>query len=221
MDVDSRMATESDSDSDARGGSGSGSETPTASSSPSMLKNDGFSHVIAEDRTDQVYLSKQIFMVLYNRDNVESIGLDEAAKCLGVERRRIYDIVNVLEGVGVTSVNCEYILLIFVSCNSGIPHLKWFGVEGQYNVMVIDLLGPSLKGLFNYCSRKFSLKTVLMLADQMEQIVELLEREKLEKKLQDPAAEPICLPVEFLKAITCNFSTERELGRCFGVDMVG
>ncbi|XP_020402844.1 E2F transcription factor-like E2FF [Zea mays] len=65
-----------------------------------MLKNDGFSHVIAEDRTDQVYLSKQIFMVLYNRDNVESIGLDEAAKCLGVERRRIYDIVNVLEGVG-------------------------------------------------------------------------------------------------------------------------
>ncbi|AQK46359.1 E2F transcription factor-like E2FE [Zea mays] len=183
MDVDSRMATESDSDSDARGGSGFGSETPTASSSPSvvslaptassspspsthptprrttarsrpssrrwraprpgdrplargealpcpslnhvlppppstlpphiprtprdefvharMLKNDGFSHVIAEDRTDQVYLSKQIFMVLYNRDNVESIGLDEAAKCLGVERRRIYDIVNVLEGVGI------------------------------------------------------------------------------------------------------------------------
>uniref|UniRef100_A0A804QA12 Kinesin motor domain-containing protein n=1 Tax=Zea mays TaxID=4577 RepID=A0A804QA12_MAIZE len=40
------------------------------------------------------------FVVLYNRDNVESIGLDEAAKCLGVERHRIYDIVNVLEGVG-------------------------------------------------------------------------------------------------------------------------
>ena len=49
----------------------------------------------------------------------------------------------------------------------GIPTLHWFGAEGDYNVMVIDLLGPSLEDLFNYCSRKLSLKTVLMLADQM------------------------------------------------------
>lgn len=49
---------------------------------------------------------------------------------------------------------------------AGVPHLKWFGVEGEYNVLVIDLLGPSLEDLFNYCNQKFSLKTVLMLADQ-------------------------------------------------------
>ncbi|KAG2284821.1 hypothetical protein Bca52824_056041 [Brassica carinata] len=50
---------------------------------------------------------------------------------------------------------------------TGVPNVKWFGVEGEYNVLVIDLLGPSLEDLFNFCSRKLSLKSVLMLADQM------------------------------------------------------
>jgi len=49
----------------------------------------------------------------------------------------------------------------------GIPSVRWYGVEGDYNVMVIDLLGKSLEDLFNDCGRRLNLKSVLMLADQL------------------------------------------------------
>ncbi|XP_057985020.1 casein kinase 1-like protein 7 isoform X2 [Hevea brasiliensis] len=65
-------------------------------------------------------------------------------------------------------------LYMLLQGGTGIPHLKWFGVEADYNVMIIDLLGPSLEDLFNYCNRKFTLKTVLMLADQLINRVEYM-----------------------------------------------
>ncbi|RDX94337.1 Casein kinase 1-like protein 6 [Mucuna pruriens] len=65
-------------------------------------------------------------------------------------------------------------LYMLLQGGTGIPHLKWFGVEGDYNVMAIDLLGPSLEDLFNYCNRKLTLKSVLMLADQLINRVEYM-----------------------------------------------
>ena len=49
----------------------------------------------------------------------------------------------------------------------GIPKVLWFGAECEFNVLVMDLLGPSLEALFERCHRRFSLKTVLLLADQL------------------------------------------------------
>ena len=49
----------------------------------------------------------------------------------------------------------------------GIPHIYWFGTEGDFNVLVMDMLGPNLEDLFYKCNKRFSLKTVLMIADQV------------------------------------------------------
>lgn len=48
-----------------------------------------------------------------------------------------------------------------------VPTLHWCGPENEFNVLVTDLLGANLEELFSRCNRKFSLKTVLMLADQL------------------------------------------------------
>lgn len=45
---------------------------------------------------------------------------------------------------------------------------------GDFNVLVMDLMGPSLESLFNQTLRKFSLKTVLMLIDQMISRIEYI-----------------------------------------------
>ncbi|KAI5181262.1 casein kinase 1 [Nematocida sp. AWRm80] len=42
------------------------------------------------------------------------------------------------------------------------------------DVIIMDLLGPSLESLFNYCNRQFSLKTVLMLANMIITRIEYL-----------------------------------------------
>ena len=61
----------------------------------------------------------------------------------------------------------------------GIPQIRWYGQETGYNVLVMDLLGPSLEDLFNFCSRRFTMKTVLMLADQMISRIEYVHTQNL------------------------------------------
>jgi serine/threonine protein kinase len=57
---------------------------------------------------------------------------------------------------------------------TGIPRLFWHGTEEQHHVMVIELLGRSLEDLFVKCHHRFTLKTVLMLADQMLSCIEYI-----------------------------------------------
>lgn len=74
-----------------------------------------------------------------------------------------------LESVTARHPQLEYEARVYKSLSGGlgIPFVRWYGTECDYNAMVMDLLGPSLEDLFNYCGRKFSYKTVLQLADQL------------------------------------------------------
>jgi serine/threonine protein kinase len=47
-------------------------------------------------------------------------------------------------------------------------------VEQGYNILVMDLLGPSLEDCFVQCNRRFSMKTILMLGQQMIRLVEYM-----------------------------------------------
>ena len=55
---------------------------------------------------------------------------------------------------------------------TGIPTMHWFGIAGEYNAMVMELLGQNLEDLFSYCTKNFTLKTILMIT------IQLLERIK-------------------------------------------
>ncbi|KAF4614867.1 hypothetical protein D9613_002705 [Agrocybe pediades] len=61
----------------------------------------------------------------------------------------------------------------------GIPQIYHFGQEGLHNILVIDLLGPSLEDLFDMCGRKFTIKTVCMAAKQMLTRVQTIHEKNL------------------------------------------
>jgi len=50
--------------------------------------------------------------------------------------------------------------------------MYYYGEEGDYSVLVMELMGSSLEKLFQSYKKKFSLKTILMLVDQMVKAIE-------------------------------------------------
>uniref|UniRef100_A0A915BAQ2 non-specific serine/threonine protein kinase n=1 Tax=Parascaris univalens TaxID=6257 RepID=A0A915BAQ2_PARUN len=51
----------------------------------------------------------------------------------------------------------------------GVPAIHWFGTEYDHQILVMQLLGPSLEQLFSFCERHFSSDTIISLGEQMVQ----------------------------------------------------
>ena len=104
----------------------------------------------------------------------------------------------------------------------GFPKIFWFGNiiidyqkknrRVQSNVLVMELLGPDIWSLFNKQDEKFSLKTILMLAEQFLDRVEYLHKKnyihkdlKLDNFLMGTGEkEAMVYFVDFGFSISCN-----------------
>ena len=56
----------------------------------------------------------------------------------------------------------------------GIPEIYWYGSQGNFNILIMSLLGRSLEFFLNYCDRKFTLLTTLMIINKMLSLIEFI-----------------------------------------------
>ncbi|CCK71785.1 serine/threonine protein kinase YCK1 KNAG_0H03710 [Huiozyma naganishii CBS 8797] len=102
----------------------------------------------------------------------------------------LFEGVNMINGVSVAikfeprkteapQLKDEYRTYKIMAGTPGIPLAYYFGQEGLHNILVIDLLGPSLEDLFDWCGRKFTPKTVVQIAVQMITFLEELHNHDL------------------------------------------
>ncbi|KAI1880242.1 hypothetical protein JX265_001863 [Neoarthrinium moseri] len=85
---------------------------------------------------------------------------------------------------GPTALRQEAVIYQQLEEAPGFPDFYWSGSDGSYEFLVFELLGPSLADLFAYCEYKFSLKTILLIADQAIARIERIHRHFLHRDIK-------------------------------------
>lgn len=109
------------------------------------------------------------FGVIFEGENILNCGYNGTEEERGGERRGCEPVAIKFEPrrSDAPQLRDEFRAYRILSGCRGIPHAYYFGQEGMHNVLILDLLGPSLEDLFEWCGRKFSVKTTCLVAKQM------------------------------------------------------
>ena len=88
---------------------------------------------------------------------------------LGFERGTGREIAIKLEHKESTRNMIGHEYIIYMKClrrGNGFPRILWYGLGGDYRVLVMELMGPNLSNLLKQCGGTFHLRTVIRIAIQ-------------------------------------------------------
>lgn len=74
---------------------------------------------------------------------------------------------------------CNQYYIINLTLIVGIPHIMSYGFVGNYNILVMELVGKSLEQIFQQREKKFSIKTTCLLAIQMIDLMKYIHDKDL------------------------------------------
>lgn len=78
-----------------------------------------------------------------------------------------------------STLSREAKMLSELADETGFPTLHYLFRDDEFNAVVLNLLGPNLEKLFKACRYRFSLKTVLMIGDQLITRMEKIHEKKI------------------------------------------
>lgn len=94
------------------------------------------------------------------------IGIDKTQKIDSPDKLVAIKLESISRNVQLLPSEAEVYRYLYKD-GKGIPKIYWSGIQDEYNVMVIEMLGPNLENLFSLSGHHFSLKTVLVIAQEI------------------------------------------------------